>query len=119
MNTMQIADELTHKGGVELEGSMQDRQRYVNAMGPRGVIGILTAGPNVKVENEMMDMRSSGVINAIDRYYVPNQRIAANEDWELIMKHVAANLDGSVRRLNEVLIDHLILGMSSMSYMGG
>jgi maleate isomerase len=110
---------VAHNGGVELDGIRQDRQRYKNALGPRGVIGIMTPGPNVNVENEMMDMRPAGVINAIDRYFVPNQKIGANEDWELIMKHVAANLDGSVRRLTEALIDHLILGMSSMSYMGG
>ncbi len=117
MSTTQLAT--GHDGGIELDGVTQDRQRYVNALGPRGVIGIMTPGPNVNVENEMMDMRPPGVINAIDRYYVPNQRIAANEDWELIMKHVAANLDGSVSRLKEALIDHLILGMSSQSYMGG
>jgi maleate isomerase len=107
------------KGIVELEGTTHDSQRYVNAMGPRGVIGIMTPGPNVNVENEMMNMRPEGVINAVDRYYVPNQKIAANADWETIMRHVTANLDDSVRRLKEVLIDHLILGMSSQSYMGG
>jgi maleate isomerase len=69
---------VTQKGVVELAGATHDRQRYVNAMGPRGVIGIMTPGPNVNVENEMMNMRPEGVINAIDRYYVPNQKISAN-----------------------------------------
>jgi len=110
---------VTQKGVVELAGTNHDTQRYVNAMGPRGVIGIMTPGPNVNVENEMMNMRPEGVINAIDRYYLPNQKISANADWELIMRHVVANLEDSVRRLNECLIDHLILGMSSQSYMGG
>lgn len=110
---------VAQKGIVELAGTNLDRQTYPNAMGPRGVIGIMTPGPNVNVENEMMNMRPEGVINAIDRYYVPNQKISANADWELIMRHVVANLEDSVRRLNECLIDHLILGMSSQSYMGG
>ena len=109
----------TQQGIYELEGSTHDTKKYVNAMGPRGVIGVMTPGPNVNVENEMMNMRPDGVINAIDRYYVPNQKIAANADWELIMETTRANLDDSVRRLNECLIDHLILGMSSHSYMGG
>ncbi|MFB8370986.1 hypothetical protein ACFC25_16695 [Pseudarthrobacter sp. NPDC055928] len=100
-------------------GTSHDRTRYTNAMGPRGVIGIMTPGPNVIVENEMMDMRPPGVINAVDRYYVPNQPISEDEDWAIIMRHVAANLGESVRRLNEALIDHLILGMSSQSFMGG
>lgn len=100
-------------------GTTHDRTRYRNAMGPRGVIGVMTPGPNVVVENEMMDMRPDGVINAIDRYYVPNQSIAEDEDWSIIMRHVSANLDDSVRRLNEALIDHLVLGMSSQSFMGG
>ena len=112
---MSDATGVTQKGVVELAGTNHDTQRYVNAMGPRGVIGIMTPGPNVNVENEMMNMRPEGVINAIDRYYVPNQKIAANADWELIMRHVVANLEDSVRRLNECLIDHLILGMSSQS----
>ena len=107
------------KGVVELAGATHDTQRYQNAMGPRGVIGIMTPGPNVNVENEMMNMRPEGVINAIDRYYVPNQKIAQDEDWSVIMRSVTANLDDSVRRLNEALIDHLVLGMSSQSYMGG
>lgn len=106
-------------GVREIAGSTHDHQRYVNALGPRGVIGVMTPGPNVNVENEMMDMRPAGVINAVDRYYVPNQKIAENEDWSIIMRNVTANLDDSVRRLNEALIDHLVLGMSSQSYMGG
>lgn len=56
-----------------IDGTTHDRTRYRNAMGPRGVIGIMTPGPNVVVENEMMDMRPPGIINAVDRYYVPNQ----------------------------------------------
>lgn len=107
------------QGVVEITGSTHDYQRYTNALGPRGVIGVMTPGPNVNVENEMMDMRPRGVINAIDRYYVPNQKIAEDEDWSIIMRNVAANLDDSVRRLKEALIDHLVLGMSSQSYMGG
>lgn len=107
------------QGIQEVEGSTHDTQRYVNALGPRGVIGIMTPGPNVNVENEMMDMRPRGVINAVDRYYVPNQKIVANEDWSIIMRNVVANLDDSVRRLKEALVDHLVLGMSSQSYMGG
>lgn len=107
------------QGIREIDGSTHDDQRYVNALGPRGVIGVMTPGPNVNVENEMMDMRPRGVINAIDRYYVPNQKIAKDEDWSIIMRNVTANLDDSVRRLKEALIDHLVLGMSSQSYMGG
>lgn len=106
-------------GVQEIPGSTHDSQRYTNAMGPRGVIGVMTPGPNVNVENEMMNMRPKGVINAVDRYYVPNQSIQANADWEIIMRNVTANLDDSVRRLKEALIDHLVLGMSSQSYMGG
>jgi maleate isomerase len=105
--------------GRDIPGSTHDTQRYPNAMGPRGVIGIMTPGPNVNVENEMMNMRPPGVINAVDRYYVPNQKIKADQDWEIIMKNVARNLDDSVMRLKECLIDHLVLGMSSQSYMGG
>jgi maleate isomerase len=120
MNTeLEEKDLNSQTGVVELTGATHDVQRYVNAMGPRGVIGIMTPGPNVNVENEMMNMRPEGVINAIDRYYVPNQKIAANADWETIMRHVVANMDDSVRRLKETLCDHLILGMSSQSYMGG
>lgn len=51
-----------------IDGTTHDRTRYRNAMGPRGVIGIMTPGPNVVVENEMMDMRPPGIINAVDRY---------------------------------------------------
>ena len=107
------------QGIVEIAGSTHDTDRYTNALGPRGVIGVMTPGPNVNVENEMMAMRPRGVINAIDRYYVPNQKIAQDEDWSVIMRNVTANLDDSVRRLKEALIDHLVLGMSSQSYMGG
>ncbi|MFE7421177.1 igiC [Rhodococcus sp. NPDC057529] len=104
---------------TDIAGTTHDRTRYRNAMGPRGVIGVMTPGPNVNVENEMMDMRPEGVVNAIDRYYVPNQSIGEDEDWTIIMKHVAANLDDSVERLSEALIDHLVLAMSSQSFMGG
>lgn len=104
---------------TDLDGATHDRTRYRNTLGPRGVIGVMTPGPNVIVENEMMDLRPPGVINAVDRYYVPNQSIQRDEDWSIIMRHVSAHLDESVARLNEALIDHLILGMSSQSFMGG
>lgn len=104
---------------LTLDGATHDRTRYTNTLGPRGVIGVMTPGPNVNVENEMMDLRPQGVINAIDRYYVPNQSIQQDEDWAIIMRHVTANLDQSVARLREALVDHLVLGMSSQSFMGG
>lgn len=103
----------------DLDGATHDRTRYRNTLGPRGVIGVMTPGPNVIVENEMMDLRPQGVINAVDRYYVPNQSIQQDEDWAIIMRHVSAHLDESVARLREALIDHLVLGMSSQSFMGG
>lgn len=45
---------------ASIAGTTHDRTRYRNAMGPRGVIGIMTPGPNVVVENEMMDLRPEG-----------------------------------------------------------
>lgn len=104
---------------MDLAGATHDRTTYTNTLGPRGVIGVMTPAPNVIVENEMMDLRPEGVINAIDRYYVPNQSIREDEDWAIIMRHVSAHLDESVSRLSEALVDHLVLGMSSQSFMGG
>src|ERR1700745_2356103 len=100
-NMERVMNAFLQQGISEIDGSTHDTTRYVNALGPRGVIGVMTPGPNVNVENEMMDMRPRGVINAVDRYYVPNQKIAENEDWSVIMRNVTANLDDSVRRLNE------------------
>jgi len=48
------------QGILEIPGSTHDHRHYTNALGPRGVIGIMTPGPNVNVENEMMDMRPRG-----------------------------------------------------------
>jgi maleate isomerase len=102
-----------------MEGVRFDKAKFPDAMGPRAKFGILTPAPNTIVENEMHEMCPPGVINIVNRYYVPNQEVRSDDDWRLIMAHTRANVANAVDGLVQGQIDHLIMGMSSESFMGG
>jgi maleate isomerase len=102
-----------------MEGVRFDKQRFPDAMGWRAKFGVLTPAPNTIVENEFHEMAPPGVINIVNRYYVPNQEVRSDADWALIMAHTRANVANAVDGLVQGQMDHLIMGMSSESFMGG
>lgn len=96
-----------------------DDERFPDAMGWRAKFGVLTPAPNTIVENEFHEMAPRGVINVVNRYYVPNQKVRSDDDWRLIMAHTRQNVANAVDALVQAQMDHLIMGMSSESFMGG
>lgn len=102
-----------------MDGVRFDKDRFPDAMGWRAKFGVLTPAPNTIVENEMHEMAPPGVINIVNRYYVPNQEVRSDDDWRLIMAHTRANVANAVEGLVQAQMDHLIMGMSSESFMGG
>lgn len=96
-----------------------DDEHFPDAMGWRAKMGVLTPAPNTIVENEFHEMAPRGVINIINRYFVPNQKVRSDEDWMVIMKNTWANVADAVESLVHAQMDHLIMGMSSESFMGG
>jgi maleate isomerase len=100
-------------------GLRLDDERFPDAMGWRAKFGVLTPAPNTIVENELHEMAPRGVINVVNRYYVPNQKVRSDDDWRLIMAHTRQNVANAVDALVQAQMDHLIMGMSSESFMGG
>lgn len=96
-----------------------DDEKFPDAMGWRAKLGVLTPAPNTIVENEFHEMAPVGVTNVVNRYYVPNQKVRSDDDWRLIMAHTRRNVANAVDALVQAQIDHLIMGMSSESFMGG
>lgn len=96
-----------------------DEDKFPDAMGWRAKFGVLTPAPNTIVENEFHEMAPRGVINIVNRYYVPNQKVRSDDDWRLIMAHTRRNVADAVDALVQAQMDHLIMGMSSESFMGG
>jgi maleate isomerase len=101
------------------KGLRLDDERFPDAMGWRAKFGVLTPAPNTIVENEFHEMAPRGVINVVNRYYVPNQKVRSDDDWRLIMAHTRQNVADAVDALVQAQMDHLIMGMSSESFMGG
>jgi maleate isomerase len=101
-----------------MAGVRLDKERFPDAMGWRCKFGVLTPAPNTIVENEFHEMAPPGVINIVNRYYVPNQEVRSDDDWRLIMAHTRANVANAVDGLVQGQMDHLIMGMSSESFMG-
>ncbi len=102
-----------------LAGVNFDNEKFPDAMGWRAKLGVLTPAPNTIVENEFHEMAPAGVTNVVNRYYVPNQKVRSDDDWRLIMAHTRHNVAKAVDALVQAQIDHLIMGMSSESFMGG
>ncbi|HKU65934.1 MAG TPA: hypothetical protein VJQ06_12830 [Rhizomicrobium sp.] len=106
-------------GTDPMEGVRFDDERFPDAMGWRAKFGVLTPAPNTIVENEFHEMAPLGVVNIVNRYYVPNQKVRSDDDWRLIMAHTRRNVANAVDGLVQAQMDHLIMGMSSESFMGG
>jgi len=107
------------KAAETMDGVRFDSQRFPDAMGWRCKFGVLTPAPNTIVENEFHEMAPPGVINIVNRYYVPNQEVRSDDDWRLIMAHTRRNVANAVDALVQGQMDHLLMGMSSESFMGG
>src|SRR3954469_3978405 len=90
------------------EGVNLDSDKFPDAMGWRAKFGVLTPAPNTIVENEFHEMAPYGVINIVNRYYVPNQKVRSDDDWRLIMGHTRANVANAVDALVQAQMDHLI-----------
>ena len=114
---MSVAKQAVSAAGMD--GVRFDKDKFPDAMGWRAKFGVLTPAPNTIVENEMHEMTPPGVINIVNRYYVPNQEVRSDDDWRLIMAHTRANVANAVDGLVQAQMDHLIMGMSSESFMGG
>lgn len=108
------------KSGTDLNTNIRlDDERFPDAIGWRAKFGVLTPAPNTVVENEFHEMAPTGVVNVVNRYYVPNQKVRSDDDWRLIMAHTRRNVADAVDALVQAQMDHLIMGMSSESFMGG
>ena len=82
-----------HVTGADAIGGLNlDSEKFPDAMGWRAKFGVLTPAPNTIVENEFHEMAPLGVINIINRYYVPNQKVRGDDDWRLIMAHTRSNV---------------------------
>ena len=79
-----MIDEKQAVSAAGMEGVRFDEDRFPDAMGWRAKFGVLTPAPNTIVENEMHEMAPPGVINVVNRYYVPNQEVRSDDDWRLI-----------------------------------
>src|SRR6185312_13136379 len=88
-----------------MEGVRFDRERFPDAMGWRTKFGVLTPAPNTIVKNEMHEMAPPGVINIVNRYYVPNQEVRSDDDWHLIMAHTRANVANAINNLIQTQIN--------------
>lgn len=107
------------QGANPMDGVNLDSEKFPDAMGWRAKFGVLTPAPNTIVENEFHEMAPLGVINIVNRYYVPNQKVRSDDDWRLIMAHTRQNVANAIDALVQAQMDHLIMGMSSESFMGG
>ena len=99
---------------IRMDGVRFDSQRFPDAMGWRAKFGVLTPAPNTIVENEMHEMAPPGVINIVNRYYVPNQEVRSDDDWRLIMAHTRANVANAVDGLVQGqpgVVDHIEIGL--------
>ena len=109
----------TGTSGDAMKNVNLDDEKFPDAMGWRAKFGVLTPAPNTIVENEFHEMAPLGVTNIVNRYYVPNQKVRSDDDWKLIMEHTRRNVANAVDALVQAQMDHLIMGMSSESFMGG
>lgn len=90
-----------------------------DALGFRHKLGIIAPSTNTAVQPEMDNMRPYGVTNHFGRFYIPDDPIRSDEDFNALMANIRATMDEAAQAVMTCSPDRLVLGMSSETFWGG
>jgi maleate isomerase len=88
-------------------------------LGYRSKIGIVVPSTNTTMEPEMHSMGPRGVTFHTARLYLPQSSIRSPEEAQRAAAAFEAALETAIRDVATAEIDHLMVGVSALSFMGG
>lgn len=88
-------------------------------LGSRRRFGVLGPSTNTVVQPDFDDLRPRGVTNHYSRIFTPNAGAVSNETFRAGAETIAANVLDAVRSVMTCSPDHLIMGMSAVTFFDG
>jgi len=90
-----------------------------DVLGYRAVFGVLGPSTNTVVQPEMDGMRPAGVTNHYSRITVENPRAVSDESFLAGTMEIDKNTMSAVHSVLTCAPDHLVMGMSAVTFYGG
>lgn len=90
-----------------------------DALGFRCKFGVMAPSTNTIVQPDFDDMRPFGVTNHYSRIYTPNAAALSNDTFKAGIDTIGSNVIDAVDRVMTCAPDHLIMGISALSFFGG
>jgi maleate isomerase len=90
-----------------------------DALGWRRKFGVLGPSTNTIVQPDFDDMRPRGVTNHYSRIFTPNANAVSNESFRAGAEVIAGNTLDAVRSVMTSEPDHLVMGMSAVTFFDG
>ena len=90
-----------------------------DALGFRARLGVLAPSTNTIVQPDFDDMRPVGVTNHFSRIFTPNTAALSNDTFKAGVATIGGNVMDAVRSVMTCAPDHLVMGISALSFFGG
>jgi len=90
-----------------------------DVLGWRCKFGVLGPSTNTIVQPDFDDMRPRGVTNHYSRIFTPNANAVSNESFRAGAEVIAGNTLDAVRSVMTCAPDHLVMGMSAVTFFDG
>jgi maleate isomerase len=88
-------------------------------LGHRKLFGVMGPSTNTVVQPDFDAMRPLGVTNHYSRIYTPDADAVSNESFRAGVEVIGGNTLDAVRSVMTCHPDHLVMGMSAVTFFGG
>lgn len=90
-----------------------------DVLGWRRMFGVMAPSTNTVVQPDFDDMRPAGVTNHMSRIFTPDAGAVSNESFRAGIAVIGGNVMDAVRSVMTCHPDHLVMGMSAITFFGG
>jgi maleate isomerase len=90
-----------------------------DVLGWRKKFGVMAPSTNTVVQPDFDDMRPVGVTNHYSRIFTPNNKALSNDTFRAGIDVIGSNVKDAVRSVMTCEPDHLVMGISALSFFGG
>jgi maleate isomerase len=90
-----------------------------DVLGWRKKFGVIGPSTNTIVQPDFELMRPAGVTNHYSRIFTPNTQAVSNDTFKAGIELIGRNVLDAVRSVMTCAPDYLVMGMSSVTFVGG
>src|SRR5205823_12127360 len=90
-----------------------------DVLGWRRKFGVIGPSTNTVVQPDFDMMRPPGVTNHYSRIFTPNAQAVSNDTFKAGIELIGRNVLDAVRSVMTCEPDYLVMGMSSVTFIGG